>query len=884
PAPGLAAEEIEHPITIPLERALNGVPGLSTIRSSSTFGLSLITLAFKDGTEDYWARQRIQERIAGVALPAGAQPGLDPVTGPTGEIYRYTLEADSRTLMELSEIQRWIVIPELQRVPGVTNVDNFGGFTKQYEVEIDPEALQRHGLALNDVLTALSANNANAGGSRLTHGEQSFVIRGIGLAATLDDLGSIAVTQTNGSPVLIRDLGTVRYGHKEREGILGKDANPDSIEGIVDLLKYQNPSRVLEGVHAKVAELNARLAGQDVRIVPYIDRSDLVQATVSKVSHTVFEGVGLVVIVLILFLGSPASALVVAATIPVALVTVFILMHLTGMPANLFSLGAIDFGIIVDGAIVMTEAILRRREHAPDAVLTPAEVMETSRQVAKPILFATLIIISAYFPLFAFERAEARLISPMAITVGFALFGALLCTLAVIPGLAHLVLAKPRRVFRNRPLIWLENRYSALLSRLLIHPRTVVVAAAVSLAGVAALAVTVGREFLPDLDEGALWLQIQMPTGLSLEKASDMAGDIRRVVREFPEVSYIVTQLGRSDDGTDPWTPSHIEAPVGLASRDHWPEGETRDQFVARLNARLNGIPGVSASVSQPIIDMVNDAVGGARGPLAIRIFGDDFKEMRDIGHRIVAILNDVKGTADAAIFQEPPTPQVAIRINRAAIARLGLTVQDVTGMIQTGIGGMPAAQIYVGDHQYDVTVKFPRADRNDPQALGRLLLPTPGGARIPLSEVADIRLATGETTITHEMNHRVLTVRIDLAGRDLGSYLDEIRQKIDKEVRFDPRRIRIEYAGQFENQRRAQSRLLSILGLVVGLMAVLLTAGLGHVRQAVLTLATVPLAALGGLAALVVTGTTLNVASAVGFIALFGVAVQNGIIMVASL
>ncbi len=882
--PGLAAEEIEQQITIPLERALNGVPGLASIRSSSTFGLSLITMVFRDGTEDYWARQRIQERISGVAMPPGAQPGLDPVMGPTGEIYRYTLESDSKNLMELSEIQRWIVIPALQQVSGVTGVDNFGGFTKQYEIEIDPSALQRYGLGLNDITTAINNNNANAGGSRLTHGEQSFVIRGVGLATTLDDLGNIVVTQKGGVPVLVHDLATIRYGHKEREGILGKDGNPDSIEGIVQLLKYQNPSKVLEGLHAKVDELNKQLTVKDVRIVPYIDRDDLVQATVTKVSHTVIEGIGLVFIVLILFLGSPRSALVVSVTIPMALVAVFILMQFTKMPANLFSLGAIDFGIIVDGAIVVMEAILRRRESKPTEELTLNDVRETAHQVARPILFATLIIITAYFPLFAFERAEAKLISPMAITVGYALFGALLCTLALIPGLAYLALRRPRAIFHNHVLEWVEDRYRAILTRLLDRPKIVYGTAGLALVGVFGLGLTIGREFLPDLDEGALWMQVQLPTGLSLDKASDMAGELRRAVREFPEVSYIVTQLGRTDEGVDPWTPSHMEVPVGLTPYDTWPDGETKEQFVARLNARLEQLPGFSTGISQPIIDMVNDVVGGAHSPLAIRIFGDDFTELRKIGGQIVDVLNGVQGTAAAAIFQEPPIPQVVVRIDRDAVSRYGLNVSDVTGLIQTAVGGMPVAMVYVGDHQYDVTVKFPQEARNSPDALGKLFMTTSGGAQILLSQVASIKMQSGESTITHEMNHRNLTVRIDLRGRDLASYLAEIQGKIDQSVKFDQTKYRLEYAGQFENQRRAQSRMVFILGLVLALMAVFLYTGLGNVRQALLTLGTVPLAALGGLIALHLSGNTLNVASAVGFIALSGVAVQNGIIMVANL
>jgi len=882
--PGLAAEEIEQQITIPLERALSSTPGLAAMRSSSTFGLSLITLVFRDGAEDYWERQRVQERINGVSLPAGAQPGLDAVTGPAGEIYRYTLESDTKNLMELSEIQRWVVMPALHQVPGVADVSNFGGFTMEYRLELDPTELLRYGIGLNDVVAAINANSANAGGSRIARGEQSYVIRGVGLVRSLEDLGSIVVTERKGVPILVRDLGILRYSHQEREGILGKDTNPDPPEGIVEMLKYQNASEVLKGVHDKVDELSRRLEPEGVRIVPYIDRSDLVQATVSKVSHTVMEGIGLVCIVLILFLGSPRSAVVVAVTIPLALVAVFIAMHLTRMPANLFSLGAIDFGIIVDGAIVVVEAILRRREARPYEPIGERQVRETVSQVARPIFFATLIIITAYFPLFALERAEAKLFSPMAYTVGYALFGALLCTLALIPGLAHLAFRTPRAVIRNRPLEWLQAGYQRLLGGLLDRPWVAGAMGGAALLAVAGLGLTVGREFLPELDEGTLWLQVQLPTGLSLDKASEMASELRRTLREFPEVSYVVTQLGRNDDGTDPWTPSHIEVPVGLKPYDTWPAGETKVEFLRRLNARLKELPGFSIGISQPIIDGVNDMVGGAHSPLVIRIFGDDFAALRRIGNDIVGVLQDVPGTADVSVFQEPPIPQIAIAVDRAAAARYGINVSDITNLIQTGIGGAAVAQVYVADRVYNVTVRFPQAARNNPEALGNLVLNTAGGAQIPLSAVARVKLQTGESTITHWMNHRNLTVRIDLRDRDLASYLAEAQRRIDAEVQFERSKYRLEYGGQFENQRRAQARLELILCLVLGLMTVFLYAGFKKLRQAVLILGTVPLATLGGLIALHATGETLNVATSVGFIALFGVAVQNGIIMVANL
>ncbi|KQX22023.1 efflux RND transporter permease subunit [Variovorax sp. Root434] len=880
---GLAAEEIEQQITTPLERALSNTPGLASIRSSSTFGLSLINLSFKDGTDDYFARQRVTERIGQVSLPSGAQPGLGPVAGPAGEIYRYTLESDTKNLMELSELQRWKVIPALKQVAGVVDINNFGGFTKEFQLELDPARMQKYGLVLNDVVTAINNNSANAGGGRIARGDQSYVVRGIGQIHTLDDLGTVVVAQNSGSPVLVRDLGRLQFGHQERGGILGKDTNPDTVEGIVLMLKYENPSRVLEGVHQKIDELQAQLAPMGVKIVPYIDRDDLVKLTVDKVTHTVLEGMALVCFVLILFLGSPRSAVVAAVAIPMSLVTVFIVMHFTRMPANLFSLGAIDFGIIVDGAIVVMEAILRRREEEPEATLTEGNILETVSHVSGPIFFATLIIITAYFPLFAFERAEGKLFKPMAFTVGYALVGALLCALTLIPSLAYVALRKPSKPFVNKPLVWLTGAYRRVLSKLLDVPAIAYGLSVLALAAVVVLGATAGREFLPDIDEGALWLQVQLPSGLSLDKASDMATELRHVLLEYPEVSYVVTQIGRNDDGTDPWTPSHMEVPVGLKPYGEWPAGVNKAAFVHTLTERFARMPGFDVGISQPIIDGVNDAVGGAHSPLVLRIYGDDLKESRRIGNQIVELLGTVRGTASASLFQEPPIPQVVIQLNREAAARFGVNANDVANLVQTGIGGAPVITVYAENRTYNVAVKMPKSAKGNTEALGALLLNSSSGAKVPLSQVADIRLQTGESTISHEMNERQITVRVDNRDRDLASYLVEARERIAKEVKFDSTKFRLQWAGQFENQQRAQSRLGISLAIVVGIMAVLLFFQFGKIRQVALILGVVPMAMLGGLIAVHVAGETLNVATAVGFIALFGVSIQNGIIMVAN-
>jgi cobalt-zinc-cadmium resistance protein CzcA len=882
--PGLAAEDIEQEVTIPLERALGSTPMLQSFRSSSTFGLSLILLEFRDGAEDYWVRQRVNDRISQVTLPGGATPGEDPVSGPSGEIYRYTLESDTKNLMQLSEIQRWIVTPALNQVPGVANVDNFGGYTKEYQLLLDPAQLTRYGVAVGDIVNAINNNNAIAAGGRATRGEQSYVVRGVGRMNSIADIGDTMVAQRNGVPIFIRDLGQMRIGHQIREGILGKDNNPDTIEGIVDLLKYENPSKVLEGLHARVDQLNAQLAPQGVKIVPYIDRDDLVRATIDHVGRTIGFGVALVLVILILFLGSWRVALIVAIAVPLALAMVFIVMSLFHMPANLFSLGAIDFGVIVDGAIVVTEAMLRLRERLPRDPLSPTLALNTAAHVAGPIFFATLIIITAYFPLLAFTNAEGKLFRPMAYTVGAALLGALLYAMTLAPGLAYMTLKNPTRIRPNPFIEWLRDAYRDALERLLNHLPIVYAAAAAALLGVIVLGATAGREFMPDLDEGALWLQVDMPTGLSLDQASAMAGELRQAVRSFPEVSYIVTQTGRNDTGTDAWTPSHIEAAVGLKPYGTWPNHESKAQFVQRLSNRLAQIPGMTVGISQPIVDGVNDMVGGAHSPLVLRIYGNDFSELRRIGNQIVDILRQTPGTGEASIFQGPPIPQMVIEADRAAAARYGINVGDVINLVQNAVGGAPIAQIYQADETHNITIHLPADVTSSPEKLGALVLTSPSGAQVPLSLVAHIRLQSGENTIAHERGLRQITIRIDNRDRPLSQYLADAQKRIDAQVRFDKANYRLEWAGQFENEQRAQARLVVVMALVIAVMGVLLFAQFGKIRQSLLVLSVVPLATLGGLIAIHLTGETINIATAVGFIALFGVAVQNGIIMIANI
>lgn len=883
--PGLAAEEIEQQITIPLERSLNGIPSLSMMRSKNAFGLSIIILVFEDGTEDYWARQRVRECIGDVDLPYEAVPELNPLTSPTGEIYRYILESDNHTLRELTDLNHWVIIPRLQQIPGVAAVSNYGGLTTQYQLEIDPNLLLKYGLSLGDVEDALAGNNANSGGSMLTSGDVSYVVRGVGLIEDLEDLGRVVVKSVDGSPVYLSDLGELKYGNLERKGVLGfvddETSIEDGVEGIVQMLRYQNPSKVLEQVHAAVDELNTDVLPKGVRIRPFMDRTELVGTTLSTVEHTLLFGMLLVIGILLIFLGSPLSALIVAATIPISLLVAFILMHLTGIPANLLSLGAIDFGILVDGAIVMTETLLKLREEDPSKPLDARRTIRRIADVAKPIFFSTIIIIVAYMPLFTFERIEKKLFTPMAYTVGYALLGALAVALILIPGLAYSLYRKPQKVYRNKVMESLTGKYKRSTDRVMDRPKGIFAGIATILVLVGVLATTVGKDFLPALDEGGIWIQIQAPPGISLAKSTQMASDLRERMKQFDEVTYVMTQVGRDDEGAEAFTSSHIECCIGLKPYSSWKWGKTKADLVEEMAAAINGMPGYRAGFSQPIIDMVMDQIAGSHSDLAVKVYGDDLTEARRIAEDVMAVVSDIPGATDVIIDQEPPLPQLKITADRESIAQYGLNVSDIADLIEVAIGGKAISQVFIGSKVYDVICRFTEESRDTPEKIAALTLMSSDGVPVPLSAVAEVKTVLGASSITREMNKRHLTVRLNLRGRDLTSYLEEARARIAKEVEYDHTAFQVRWDGQFENQRRAYRRLAVIIPFVLAIMFLLLFGAFGKFRQAGLLISLLPLALLGGLLALNVRGMTFNVSSAVGFIALFGLTIQNGVIMI---
>ena len=882
--PGLAAEEIEQQITIPLERELNGTPRMKMMRSKNVFGLSFILLIFEDGTDDYWARQRVQERINNVDLPFDATPDLNPLTSPIGEIYRYIVTGN-KSLRELTELNRWVIIPRLRQIQGVADVTGFGGITTQFQIEVDPNKLIKYNISLGEVTESIEHNNSNAGGSMLTRGDLSYVVRGVGLVRDLQDLGNIVVKTVGGAPVYIKDLGELKYGNLERKGVLGYVDGlydyDDGVEGIVQLLRYENPSWVLEKIHQTVDELNSDILPKGVKVHTFLDRTHLVDATLHTVSHTLLFGIILVIGVLIVFLGSPKGALLATITIPISLLIAFIMMWLTGIPVNLLSLGAIDFGIIVEGSIIMMETVLKKREDNPDNPLDELTIAKRITEVAKPIFFATLIIIVAYLPLFAFSSVEKRLFTPMAFTLGYALLGALAAALILIPGLAFAIYKNPQKVYQNRWLERLTEMYKRQTAKIIAVPKKIIPPVAAILLAVIGLSVYVGKDFLPYLDEGSIWIQVQMSPGISYEKAREMSTVFRNRLKEFDEVTYVMTQTGRDDEGVDPWSFSHIETSVGLKPYKTWKKNRRKSDLIADMAAMIEKIPGFEVGFSQPIIDMVMDQISGSHSDLAIKIYGEDISESRAIAEKIMAIVEQTHGSADVAIDQEPSLPQLQIVADRDKIARFGLNVTDVAELIEVAIGGKAISQVFIGERVYDVICRYNEISRDTPEKIGALMLTSGSGAMIPLSAVAEIKTTTGASTITREMNRRFTTVRLNLRDRDLSSFVKEVQSKIEAQIQYDHTKNQIRWDGQLENQKRAYSRLAVVVPMALAVMFILLFFTFGKFRQAGLLIGMLPLAVFGGMLALVLRGITFNVSSAVGFIALFGLSILNGVIMI---
>lgn len=884
--PGRAPEEVERQVTIPIEIAMRNVPRVETIRSRTIFGLSVVQLIFEDGTESYWARQRVQEKLAGLELPAGATPELGPLATAYGEVLRYELVSDgTQDLMDLRTLNDWVVIPRLLRVPGVAEVSNFGGYAKQYAVLLSPAQLQRFGLSLNDVVDAIQTNNATAGGSVLSRGSMSFVIRGRGSLQDAAEIGSVFIKSIGGTPIYVRDVAEVVLDSKVPAGIFSKDYTDESVEGIVLLRKGENPSEVLEKVQAAIEELTTSGLPNGVRLVPFYDRTHLVSSTLYTVAHSVSLGITLVVLVLLLFLGRPAMATLVALTIPFSLLFALILMHFVDIPIGLLSIGAIDFGIIVDGAVIMAENIARRlgeasRSGSQQSVIKT--VAAAALEVERPVFFSILMIIGAFLPLLTLTRIEGLLFRPMALTIVFALVGALFFALVVVPILATVFFRHGYREWENPLLRWFSPVYAIIL-RNVLRLRWLVVGVVVALlAGVFVFVVPrLGTEFLPYIDEGVIWVRANFPEGTSLQQTAQFGRRLREIALEFSDVRFIAVQSGRNDSGTDPFPPSRMEMMIGPKPRAEWVQFTTKQDLVAALGARFREeFPTTRFNFTQPIIDSVTEDTNGTSANLAVEFSGPNSDVLWRLGRQTVELLRRVPGAVDVNIEQEGPQPQLIIQPDRALCARYNVRIEDVTRLINIALGGEPVGTLYEGERRFDIVVKFAREHLRSPQAIGRLPVHNAQGIPIPLSQVAKIELMDGQTLIARGEGQRRLTVRCDIVGRDQGGFVAEAQRLFEKEVTV-PAGYRVTWLGMFENLARARQHFQLLVPATIVVIYLLLLATFGSQRAAVLLLLAIPFAFVGGAIALFVRGMNLNVSTGVGFAAVFGVSIMNGVLMV---
>ncbi|MBS1871565.1 MAG: efflux RND transporter permease subunit [Acidobacteria bacterium] len=890
--PGRAAEEVEQQVTVPIERALNSTPDVIARRSRTIFGLSVVELTFAYGTNDYFARQVVLEKLRDATLPDGVTPTLGPLSTPIGELYRYSLEG-SDDPMQLREVEDWIVEPRFLQVPGVTDVTPFGGLIKQYQIEIDPTALGKYNLSISQIAQSVGANNGNAGGALLDNKQQSMVIRGVGLIQSAADIENIVVNESKGVPVFVRDIGHVRIGAAQQTGIFGINGKSGGVEGIVLMRRGENPTEVLAGIKEAADDLNQNRLPKGIRIVPIYDRADLVHNTLHTVTHTLLEGLVIVVAVLFLFLGSVRAALLTAITIPLSLLFAFVCMHFTGIPANLLSLGALDFGIIVDGTLVMVEhivhAISEREKHPrkartgePESIIRT--IQDAALEVEGPIFFSLMIIICAYIPLFTLERVERRLFTPMAFTVCYALLGSMLLALTLIPVLATYLFRSGSKAWTNPVLTWIQKGYEVVLRFAVRRPAIVVTISALIVVGAFGLATRLGSEFLPQLDEGVIWVRANFPSGISLDKSAELASRIRTIVRQSPEVKLASSQTGRNDSGTDPYGPNRNEIFVPLTPYDTWAHGKTKGDLVEELSKRLHEqIPGAAFSFTQPIIDNVTEAVTGSAADLAVILSGPDLARLRMMAGHILDVVKTVPGAADSAIEQESDQAQLRLAINRQTVARYGINVRDVEDVIEMAIGGRTVSTMFEGERRFDITVRYVPEARTDINAIGNILVPTREGGRVPLSELAEIKVVTGASIIARRENRRQITVRTNIRGRDQGSFVAEAQKRFDREVKL-PAGYSVDWGGQFENLDRARRRLTIILPITIAIIFALLFFAFNSPTYAGLVLMNVPYSLVGGIIFLYLRGINLSVSAAVGFISLFGVAVMSGVLVVAEI
>jgi heavy metal efflux system protein len=881
--PSWSAEEMEQQVTVPIETVLNGIPHLEYVRSTSLFGLSDVKLYF-DFDSDYYAdRQEVLNRLQTVTLPQGLQPQLSPWSA-VGEIYRYQLKGPAYSLNELKATQDWFVVRELKQVPGIIDVSTFGGTTKQYHADIDPDKLLQFNVTLPQVIAAITSSNQNAGGNYLQIGDQNVNVRGVGLLGGIKEMGAVLIAERNGVPVYLRDVADVREGFQPPLGRVGRNGESNIVKGTVLLQRGEQSLPALRGLREKVKALNSGLLPPGMKIDTIYDRTNLINTTTETVWHVILTGLALVTLLLLVFLGDVPLAMVTALTIPFAVLFAFGLMSATGHSANLISIGAIDFGIIVDSAIVVLENIYRRLHEATSDEHRLNLISEASAEAAKPVLFSTLIILVAFIPLFTMKGVPGRIFAPMSLTYSYALTGALLFALLFAP-----MLASFRRSVRSGHnadpwlMRWLKRHYERILLRIVRNPKKVLAASILLLVASLACFFLVGGEFMPSLEEGNLWIRTTLPQDVSFDYSVKLADDMRHILGSFPEVEQVVSQAGRPDDGTDTTTFNNIEFEVDLKPQSEWTTVRNKDELIDKMNQALGKYPGVSFNFSQNIQDNVEEAMSGVKGENSLKLFGDDIEVLAGTAKRIMDVMGKVPGIADLAVFKETGQPNLIISIDRAAAGRYGLMASDINAAVQAAIGGTAATQILEGDRRFDFVVRYKAQYRENVDAMRNILLTTADGSRVPLGEVANIGFREGAFTIYRENGRRYIPIKFSVRGRDLAGTIADVQQKLEQQVHL-PEGYHYEWAGEYDSLRKEQRRLAIIIPITVGVILGLLYVSFNSIRDALAVMSVLPFGIAGGVLSLLISGTPFSISAAVGFASIIGVATLGGLVFVAGI
>jgi cobalt-zinc-cadmium resistance protein CzcA len=889
---GQAPEDMERTVSLPIEREVAGIPNLINVRSVTMTGLSIVTLTFAEGTDNYFARQQVMEKLATVSLPAGVQPQLAPLSTAVGEVYRYTIEAPNLTDTEIRTLQDWTIRPVLRMTPGVADVVSFGGAIKEFHVEIDPIALRKYQITLNQLSQALSSGNGSAGGGLIRHGDESLVVRAAGLFASLADIRKVVIAARQGQSITVGDVATVTESERPRYGIVGFDKQDSIVEGIVSMTKGGNPSKINAALKERIAQLQPKLP-PGVKIVALYDRTDLVSVTVHTVVHNLIVGALLVFAVLVVFLSSWIAAFVVAAVIPLALLFAFILMNSLGVSANLISLGAVDFGIIIDSAVVIVEALMVRLAMNTVAEADPRTIVsqrmravhKTLTDMSRPVLFSKAIIILAFVPIFTFQRVEGKIFTPVALTLTFALIGAVLLTFTLLPTLLGYVVQTRPLTEKHKP--WLDNlqdKYKNLVVWVIAHSRQTLLISSIPVIVTFALATRLGSEFMPKLDEGNIWLSITLPTSSSLEHTKEVERLVRAKILAYPEVSKIITHVGRPDDGSDPKGPNNLENLVDLKPHEEW-RFANKEALISSMSASLAAIPGISTNFSQVIQDNVEESLSGFRGEIVAKISGPTLEILEEKGSEVVAVIEHIRGATDVEATKISGQSEVVVVPDRVKLARYGITINDVNNLVTQAMSGASVTGFYEGDKRFDVVVRVDPAHRNSIDAITALQLEVPGtqvgngSGTVSLGDVANIEVREGASRILRESGSRIVIVKMNLLGRDQGSFVAEAQKAVAQKVKLPPG-YTLTWGGQFENSQRAAKRLMVIVPLTVLLIFSLLFWAFRSMRMASLVIGMLPFTLIGGLAALGLAGLNLSVSAAVGFIAVAGISVQNSVIM----